>query len=390
MDQRLVLRIGHLVEISTAGEKARAYVPKPLPPSPPLEMARLVAAHERAATAIGRLDGIATALPSPALFLYMYVRKEALLSSQIEGTQSSLSDLLLFESGLPAEGRPGDVEDVSNYVAAIRHGMEQMRGGFPLSLRLVRELHGILLRSGRGTSKQPGEFRRSQNWIGGTRPGNALFVPPPPQMLDDCLSALERFVGTETGLPPLLRAGLAHVQFETIHPFLDGNGRIGRLLVTLILVEAGLLREPVLYLSLFLKRHRAEYYRLLQEVRFSGDWEAWLDFFLEAVATVAEEAAATAKRIDALVRKDRAVIAGLGRGRASAIALHALMTESPALSLRHAQAKLGATYPTVAAAMRRLVDLGIAAQRGEGRRDRVFAYPRYLALFEDGTEPLAA
>ncbi len=220
--------------------------------------------YERAVAAVGRLDGVTTILSSTPLFLYMYVRKEALLSPQIEGTQSSLSDLLLFEIREAPTVELDDVTEVSNYVAATLHGVSRMRRGFPLSLPLLREMHAILLESGRGAAKHPGEFRRSQNWIGVTRPGNALFVPPPPDRVDDCLDALERFLHDEdTALPPLIRAGLAHVQFETIHPFLDGNGRLGRLLITLILCEAGVLREPILYLSLFLKSRRDDYYRAL-------------------------------------------------------------------------------------------------------------------------------
>ena len=294
-------RLGAYVETSAGGERVRAYVPAPLPPKPPLELGRFMHVYERAIAAVGRLDGVTTILPSTPLFLYMYVRKEALLSSQIEGTQSSLSDLLLFENHEAPAVELDDVTEVSNYVAAIEHGVSRMRGGFPLSLRLIREMHAILLKSGRGAAKQPGEFRRSQNWIGGTRPGNALFVPPPPNRLDECLDALERFLHSEdAALPPLIRAGLAHVQFETIHPFLDGNGRLGRLLITLILCEAGVLREPILYLSLFLKSRRDDYYRLLQEVRQAGTWETWMEFFLTGVAETAEQAAATARDLIAM------------------------------------------------------------------------------------------
>ena len=291
--------------------------------------------YERAIAAVGRLDGVTTILPSTPLFLYMYVRKEALLSSQIEGTQSSLSDLLLFENHEAPTVELDDVTEVSNYVAAIEHGVSRMRGGFPLSLRLIREMHAILLKSGRGAAKQPGEFRRSQNWIGGTRPGNALFVPPPPNRLDECLDALERFLHSEDpALPPLIRAGLAHVQFETIHPFLDGNGRLGRLLITLILCEAGVLREPILYLSLFLKSRRDDYYRLLQEVRQAGTWETWMEFFLTGVAETAEQAAATARDLIAMFDAHRQQIAGLGRAAPSALRVHELMQASPIVTIQ--------------------------------------------------------
>ena len=266
--------LGQLVETVVGGERVRAFLPPPLPPDPPLDLNGLLTLYDAARGAVGRLDGVTTILPSTPLFLFMYVRKEALLSSQIEGTQSSLSDLLLFENDEIPHVPLDDVAEVSNYVAAMEHGLKRLRGGFPLSLRLVREMHEILLKSGRGASKQPGEFRRSQNWIGGTRPGNALFVPPPPDRLTECLDAFEKFLHLDDPqLPLLIKAGLAHVQFETIHPFLDGNGRLGRLLITLMLCETGALREPILYLSLYFKTRRADYYRLLQEVRENGAWE---------------------------------------------------------------------------------------------------------------------
>ena len=284
-------------EMTTAGgEQVRAFVPTPLPPVPSLVFeGDLQRALEAAVLALGRLDGVSTLLPDKSLFLYAYVRKEAVLSSQIEGTQSSLSDLLLFEldeaPGVPLD----DVVEVSNYVAALEHGLERLRGGFPLSNRLIREIHQVLLSRGRGSGKDPGEFRRSQNWIGGSRPGNAVFVPPPPSAVPDCMAEVERFLHAEDdGLPILVRAGLAHVQFETIHPFLDGNGRVGRLLITLLLCHAGVLREPLLYLSLHLKQNRATYYEMLDRVRCDGDWEAWLAFFLDGVRLTAAGAVSTA------------------------------------------------------------------------------------------------
>ena len=258
----------------------RAYIPPPLPPRPALDLELLYEKLEAANRALGRLDGVTSILPDTPLFLYMYVRKEALLSSQIEGTQSSLSDLLLYESDI-APGVPiDDVLEVSNYVAAMNLGLQRIRERVPNSNRLLREIHGVLLSKGRGSRKDPGEFRRSQNWIGGTRPGNARFVPPPPDKVADCMGDLEKYIHEKSKrLPLLIRAALAHVQFETIHPFLDGNGRLGRLLITLMLQAEGVLREPVLYLSLFLKTHRDTYYDLLQQVRKSGDWEVWLEFF---------------------------------------------------------------------------------------------------------------
>src|SRR6202521_3153130 len=273
------LRLGTYVSTTTAGETVKAFVPQPLPPDPPVNLSGLYHQLDRANQALGRLDGLTTLLPDTQLFLYLYVRKEALLSSQIEGTKSSFSDLLLFENeavpGVPID----DVEEVSNYVAAVQHGLRRLAGGFPLSLRLIREIHGILLRGGRGANKTPGEFRRSQNWIGGARPGNASFVPPPPEQMMKCLDSFERFLHHEDekhGLPLLVEAGLVHVQFESIHPFLDGNGRLGRLLITLLLCAQGALKQPLLYLSLFFKTHRDKYYDHLQRVRTEGAWEEWL------------------------------------------------------------------------------------------------------------------
>ena len=384
-------RLGAFVETSTGGERVRAYLPAPLPPEPPLDLNQFMRVYERAVAALGRLDGVTTILPSTPLFLYMYVRKEALLSSQIEGTQSSLSDLLMFENDEVPAAELDDVTEVSNYVAAIEHGVARIRAGFPLSLRLIREMHAILLRSGRGVSKQPGEFRRSQNWIGGTRPGNALFVPPPPNRVDECLDALERFLHSEnTAIPPLIRAGLAHVQFETIHPFLDGNGRLGRLLITLILCEAGVLHEPILYLSLFLKARRDDYYRLLQEVRQAGTWETWMEFFLTGVAETAEQAAATARDLIAMFEAHRQEIRGLGRGAASALRVHELMQARPIVTIKTVSDSLGISFPTAGAALERLVAIGLVRETTGLQRGRSYAYAQYLALLDRGTDPLPA
>ncbi len=384
-------RLGAYVETSTGGERVRAYVPAPLPPDPPLDLARFMRLYERAMAAVGRLDGVVTVLPSTPLFLYMYVRKEALLSSQIEGTQSSLSDLLLFENDEATAVALDDVTEVSNYVAAVEHGVSRIRGGFPLSLRLIREMHAILLRSGRGAAKQPGEFRRSQNWIGGTRPGNALFVPPPPNLLDDCLGALERFFHSDDpALPPLIRAGLAHVQFETIHPFLDGNGRLGRLLITLILCEAGVLREPILYLSLFLKSQRDDYYRLLQEVRQAGTWETWMEFFLTGVAETAEQAVATARELIAMFDSDRQKIADVGRAAPSALRVHELMQAHPIVTIPTVSSRLGVSFATAGGALEKLAGVGVVRETTGRRRGRIYAYTDYLALLDRGTDPLPA
>lgn len=382
-------RLGSFVETSAGGENVRAFVPAPLPPAPPLDMPGMMRVYERAIAAVGRLDGVATILPSTPLFLYMYVRKEALLSSQIEGTQSSLSDLLLYENDEAPSAELDDVTEVSNYVAAIEHGVGRIRGGFPLSLRLIREMHEIMLKSGRGATKQPGEFRRSQNWIGGTRPGNALFVPPPPNALGDCLGAFERFLHTDdVGLPPLIRAGLAHVQFETIHPFLDGNGRLGRLLITLILCEAGVLHEPILYLSLFLKSRRNDYYRLLQEVRQAGAWEAWMEFFLTGVAETAEQASETARELITMFDTHRHTIGMLGRSAPSALRVHELMQERPIVTIKTVADKLGTSFPTASGALEKLAELKIVRETTGKQRGRVYAYSDYLALLDRGTEPL--
>ncbi|MBM3284260.1 MAG: Fic family protein, partial [Candidatus Aminicenantes bacterium] len=297
---------GRYQESDVGGEVVLAFIPDPLPPRPPLELTHSrQQLLERATLALGRLDSITLLLPNPHLFLYAYVRREAVLSSQIEGTQSSLSDLLLFE----LEQAPGvpfdDVVEVSNYVVALEHGVTRMREGFPLSNRLIREMHEKLLSRGRGSGKSPGEFRRSQNWIGGPRPGIAHFVPPPPAQVEDCMAQFERFIHDErVPYPVLVRAALAHVQFEMIHPFLDGNGRIGRLLIALLLHLSGVLSQPLLYLSLYFKQRRAEYYRLLDLVRSDGDWEAWLDFFLEGVEQTATVAVQTAQRLVKLFSDD--------------------------------------------------------------------------------------
>lgn len=299
-------RIGDFIKCSVTGEVYNAYAPKDLPPIPGIEMEKIYPLLDGANIALGRLDGLSIILPDPSLFLYMYIRKEAVLSSQIEGTQSSLSDLLLYENH-EASGVPNhDVVEVSNYVAAMEHGLKRIQGGFPLSLRLICEMHEILLNRGRGSSKQPGEFRRSQNWIGGTRPGNAKFVPPPPERLMDLLGALEKFLHDETvKLPVLVKAALAHHQFETIHPFLDGNGRLGRLLITFILCVERIMREPMLYLSLYFKMHRQVYYDHLQLVRDTGDWEEWIKFFLKGVTETANQAVETAKMILKIFTEDR-------------------------------------------------------------------------------------
>ena len=370
------------------GETVRAFVPHPLPPVPEVDFQEdLRRPLEAATTALGRLDAVTELLPDATVFVYGYVRKEAVLSSQIEGTQSSLSDLMLHEAG-GAPGAPiSDVLETSNAVAALNHGVERLRGGFPLSNRLMREMHAMLLATGRGAAMMRGEFRRSQNWIGGSRPGNAAFVPPPPNHVQDCMAGLERFIhATDDGLPVLAKAGLAHVQFETIHPFLDGNGRLGRLLITLMLCDAGLLREPLLYLSLYFKRNRSTYYQLLNDIRHTGDWEAWLNFFLEGVREVAEEAFATARCVSETIREDRVRIGRLGRRAGSALRVHQSLVERPVEGIGNLARRTGLSAPTVAAVLRLLEELGISREVTGRQRGKIFTYERYLAVLREGTE----
>lgn len=381
--------VGRFISSSFGGETVRAYVPEPLPPKPDLEFSSLLKLVEEANLALGRLDGLTSVIPDLQLFLYAYVRKEAVLSSQIEGTQSSLSDLLLFENeeipGVPID----DVQEVSNYVAALNHGMRRIREGFPISLRLIKEIHQHLLTSGRGQTKQPGSFRTSQNWIGGTRPGNALFVPPPPDKLMQVLGELEHFFHVEnSNLSPLIRAGLIHVQFETIHPFLDGNGRLGRLLITFLLCCSGALREPVLYLSLYFKAHRDDYYNLLTHVRETGDWESWLEFFLLGVRQTSDLAVAAARQLLDMINSDRRRIEALGRGAASPLRVHKYLETSPILGISRASTELQLSYPTVSKAVDELVKLKILKEITGKQRGRFFVYEAYLQILNEGTMPL--
>ena len=384
-------RLGRRVTLSTVGERVEAFIPPPppLPPAPPVRMGRLNSLLESANLALGRLDGMTSILPDTDLFLYMYVRKEALLSSQIEGTQSSLSELLLFERADLPGVTLDDVQDVANYVAAMDHGLARIREGFPISLRLIREIHEKLLSKGRGSKRQPGEFRRTQNWIGGTRPGNAMFVPPPPGQVPDLMFDLEKFIHADAPeIPALIKAGLIHVQFETIHPFLDGNGRLGRLLITFLLCTQDILKEPILYLSLYLKTHRQTYYDLLQRVRERGDWEAWLEFFLEGVAEASLQAADTARELHNLFEADRCRIESLGRPAASALQVHRRLQRNPLVAIGDAARDLRLSPPTVANAVRHLESLGILRETTGKQRGRLFVYSAYLDILNRGTEPL--
>lgn len=381
---------GQYITSTTGEESYQAFLPAPLPPDPPLALdGELLQWLEKANRAIGRLDGISDVLPDSHLFLYQYVRKEALLSSQIEGTQSSFSDLLLFEMdevpGVPLD----DAREVSNYIAAMNHGLKRLGEGFPLSLRLLREIHAILLKDGRGAHKQPGEFRLSQNWLGGSRPGNAVFVPPPPERLMECLDPFERFLHDEKGATPvLLKASLAHVQFETIHPFLDGNGRLGRLLITFILVNEGVLHGPLLYLSLYFKTHRAEYYDHLQRVRQQGAWEDWLRFFLQGVHETAQQAVETARTVLELFERDRERIRGLGRIAGSCLQLHHRLQQKAIVNIPDSARALDINRTTISNCIRRLQELGIVREITGQRRNRLFVYDRYVQILSEGTEPL--
>ena len=379
---------GHYVTTSTVGEKVQAFVPTPLPPKPSIDWnPDLRDKFDNALMALGRLDSASTLIPDTSLFLYMYVRKEAVLSSMIEGTQSSISDLMLFEldqvPGVPLD----DVREVSNYVAALNHGLSRLAEGFPLSLRLLKEIHGILLLKGRGSRQNPGEFRRSQNWIGGTRPGNAIFVPPPPEKVLECMGELERFLHDRPEHTPLLqKAALAHVQFETIHPFLDGNGRLGRLLITLLLCDQKALQQPMLYLSLYFKTERQYYYELLNEVRQRGNWEAWLDFFAEAVIITANQAMDTTRQLNDLSKGDRNKIEGLGRAALSSLQVHRALLERPIATAGWLVKKTTISPATVNKCLNHLESLGIVSELTGQKRNRLYSYTRYIEIMNYGTE----
>lgn len=382
-------RIGKYVKSSiVSGESFNSYIPSNLPPEPPIDLSEIYPLLDKANTALGRLDGISLVLPDPSLFLYMYVRKEAVLSSQIEGTQSSLSDLLLFENnGQSSNNLFDDVTEVSSYVAAMNYSIERLEK-LPLSLRLICEAHEKLMNNSRGNNKNPGEFRTSQNWIGGSRPGNALFVPPPAEKLMDCLDNFEKFLHDEkVKMPILIRAAIAHVQFETIHPFLDGNGRIGRLLITLMLCNDGILKQPSLYLSLYFKANRQEYYNHLQNIRETGDFESWIKFFLTGVEKTSNGAVATAKNIINLFNQDSNLIETSDKCTPAILAIYKYLQKSPITNTGKIKEECKISLPTIIRNMENLEYLGIVEEVTKKERHKIFVYKKYLEILNDG-EPI--
>lgn len=379
-------KTGTYITQKVAEESFKAYIPSNLPLGS-LDLSRLYPYIEKATLALAELNSLNKTIPNKSLFIYMYVHKEALLSSQIEGMQSSFLDLMLFEHKQNTVVPFEDVEEVSNYVKAINFGLKRLKeDNLPLSLRLLRNIHAILLSGNRGSEKLPGEFRRSQNWIGGTRPGNALFVPPPVDYLNECLSNFENFLHDES-LPALIKAGLAHVQFETIHPFLDGNGRLGRLLITLLLCLGGMLDKPILYLSLYLKQNRHTYYELLQEVRIHGTWETWLEFFLEGVYASANQAVKTIEQINNLFTEDFLKIANLRRARFSCEQILEYMKRLPQVTVPLLASELKMAAPTARSALNHMMELGIIEEISGKKRDKVYVYRKYLDFLEEGAEP---
>lgn len=380
-------RAGRLIQQQTGPEGYAAFIPAALPPDPPLDLsAGLGGLLERASGSLGRLDGLSRSL-DPDRLLYMYVRKEAVLSSQIEGTQSTLTELLEYENseapGVPLE----DVREVSRYVSALRFAVEQIGNGAPLSLRLIRDTHGVLMSGGRGGKHAPGEFRRTQNWIGGTRPGTARFVPPPPHELMRVLGDLEKFIG-EGNATPIVKAGLAHAQFETIHPFLDGNGRLGRLLITMILCAEGALSQPFLYLSLYFKQHRDDYYAALQRVRSDGDWEGWMAYYLEGIDWTARQTTETTMQLLDLFRSDRERVLTAARGKAM-LRVYEQLQQRVIVSVRRTADQLSISIPTATTALKGLEEMGIVREITGRTYGRLFAYDKQLEVL-NRTDDLSA
>ena len=375
-----------IYETASIGDgQVGAFIPNPLPPEDVLDMKYLQHSLDSAIFALGQLHSIATILPEPWLYIYAYIRREAVLSSRIEGMQSTLSDLMLFELTQLPGVRVDDVVEVSNYVSALEHGLRRIREDyFPLCNRLIREIHKKLLSSDRGSKKLPGEFRRSQNWLGGTRPGNARFVPPPTNFVEKCMSDLERFMySDDREHSALIRTGLSHVQFETIHPFLDGNGRVGRLLISLQLCHEGLLNEPLLYLSLHFKKNRSDYYLLLDAVRHHGDWEAWLRFFLEGITETSENAISVTKRLNALFRDDSLRIHNFARFKSSALLVQQTLQKRPISTLKSIAAETGLSIPAVTNGMFALEQAGIAREITNRKRNRIYSYDQYFSILNE-------
>ncbi|MBD1902697.1 Fic family protein [Trichocoleus sp. DQ-A3] len=365
-------------------EGYRAFIPTPLPPDPPIAMdAELIRLMSDADRSLGRLDGATSILPNPDLFVAMYVRQEAVLSSQIEGTQSTLEDVLEFEIDANGQEHPKDIQEVVNYVNAMRYGLERLKE-LPMCLRLIKEIHAKLLEGVRGSERTPGEFRKSQNWIGssGCNLAKASFVPPPVSEMHQALGNLEKFLHDTTSLPVLIQCGLAHAQFETIHPFLDGNGRIGRLLITFLLCQRGILQRPLLYLSHYLKFHRTEYYDRLMAIRTDGDWEGWLKFFLRGIYEVSQSATATARSILDLREVHREVIGHLTGGSNYGLRLLDLLFAQPIVNVRLVEEYLQCAYVTASKIVEQFAELGLLREFTGWQRNRRYRYEPYLALFE--------
>ncbi|HZV07349.1 MAG TPA: Fic family protein, partial [Gemmataceae bacterium] len=375
--------------VTVGGEKASAFIPLDLPPARPALVIDTKLEHRlgQAEQALLRLDLAGEMVPSIDWFIYAFVRKEAVMSSQIEGTQASLMDLLAFEAEERSQAN-ADVEEVTNYLDALTYARGQLasKRGLPLSLRLLNEAHKRLMRGARGGSKQPGEIRLSQNWIGGSRPGNAVYVPPPADKLPQLLGALEKYIHADDRLPKLVRTGLLHVQFETIHPYLGGNGRIGRLMIALLLEHWGLLKAPLLYLSLFFKRHREEYCRRLNLVRLEGDWEGWIDFFLDGVATIADEAVASARELFNLISTDRTRLLDIDSASLSVLRLFERLPRHPIVTVASAMKLLNASKPTATRAIDVLSEIGVLTETTGKKRDRSFAYRAYMERLRAGTD----
>ena len=379
-------RIGQLIKKSIGGETFSCYVPKKLPPDPPIQIEKFYTLLDKANVSLGKLNGVTTHLPDASLFLHFFSQKEAVLSSQIEGTQSSLSDLLLFESNKESINVNNDVVEISNYISAMKYGMKKIHS-LPLSRRLFCEIHKKLLSNSRGAEKHPGEFRSSQNWIGGTRPGNAVFVPPPPESLADCFGEFEKFLNDNSiHLPILIKIAISHVQFETIHPFLDGNGRLGRLLITFMLRILGLLDEPLLYLSLYFKIHRTKYYKLLQSVRNTGDWESWIEFFLKGVLKTSQQAFDTALEITSLFAKDEEKIKSLNVDTAGVLKAYDCLKKSPISSTKKIVQMSQSSLTTVLRSLKTLEEINLVQEITKKHNNKIFVYKEYIHIINQGTE----